>query len=107
MDGYVHRSPPPAAFWFPGRRGQRALAPQGETLSLEREPPEKQAGGSETRPYDISGKIQQNRTTGAHCAPLRRLRQDTAKQGGPPGPPSFILLCRKTASEIPATAQPR
>ena len=23
MDGYVHRSPPPAAFWFLCRRGQR------------------------------------------------------------------------------------
>ena len=106
MDGYVHRSPPPAAF-VPLPLRAKELAPQGETLSLEREPPEKQAGGSETRPYDISGKIQQNRTTGAHCAPLRRLRQDTAKQGGPPGPPSFILPCRKTTSESPATARPR
>ena len=38
---------------------------------------------------------------------LPRKSLKRAKQGGPPGPPSFILPCRKTAPEIPATARPR
>ena len=136
MNGYVHRSPPPAAFWSLCRRGQRnsprRAKPSAWNESLPknrragerpaptatqakkskigqpaRPPPKTGGGGPAPPPYDISGKIQQNRTPGAHCAPLRRLRQDTAKQGGPPGPPSFILPCRKTTSESPATARPR
>ena len=73
MNGYVHRSPPPAA---------KELAPQGETLSLEREPPEKQAGGSETRPYGVSGGSQQDRGMGRN-APAGRNPQQEQETGRP------------------------
>ena len=88
----------------------KGLAPQGETLQgaarrvvapYGRHGP-RAAGGSESRPYNVSGGSQQNRrtggseprtynvsggsqqkrTTGARCAPLRRLKEITAEENG-------------------------
>ena len=39
-------------------------------------------GGSEPRTYNVSGGSQQKRTTGARCAPLRRLKEITAEENG-------------------------
>ena len=100
MCGYVHRTTS-----VPLLPRAKELAPQAKPLSLEREPPEKQAGGSETRPYDISGKIQQKQR--AHTQRPYGVQAGHSKNRRPAGAASFILPCRKTTSESPATARPR
>ena len=91
MGGDAHRSPPPAAFWFLFRRGKRN-SPKGRNpvrrraessrptdgmvyggrADLGSAPTVVQAkynktggrAGQETRPYNISGKMQKKRTAG-------------------------------------------
>ena len=91
------------------RREQRPGAPpeRAKPPALHKKQSETRREGQAPPLQDNRETVPQRRTGGHRGPPLRRFRQDTAKQGGPPGPPSFILLCRKTASEIPATARPR
>ena len=91
MGGDAHRSPPPAAFWFLFRRGKRNspkgrkpvrrraessrptdVMVYGQRADLGSAPTAVQAkysktggrAGQETRPYNISGKMQKKRTAG-------------------------------------------
>jgi len=71
MGGDAHRSPPPAAFWFLFRRGKRN-SPKGRNPVRRRAESSRPTdvmvyggrAGQETRPYNISGKMQKKRTAG-------------------------------------------
>ena len=72
--------------WFPeGFHFARRISPCGAAHRViapyGRHGPQA-AGGSESRPYNVSGGSQQKRTTGARCAPLRRLKEITAEENG-------------------------
>mgnify|MGYP000261785911 CR=1 FL=1 len=80
MDGYVHRSPPPAAFWFLCRRGQRNSPRRAKPSAWNESLPKNRRAGQRpapttsqakyskigqrahtVRPYGVSGRTQQNR----------------------------------------------
>ena len=72
MDGYVHRSPPPAAFWFLCRCGQRNSPRRA-------------------KPSAWNESLPKNRRV--RDPPLRHLRQNTAKSD------NGRTLCAPTASQ--------
>ena len=80
MGGDAHRSPPPAAVCLLCRRGKGGR-PAGRNPSHGTKPFRKTAGGSETRPYNISGRSPQNGTTGG-ASPSPTGKRKTSRRGG-------------------------